>query len=300
MDSVLTLICDPLNPDLDSSIVSEAAAALNAQGGETGTPDWLSDGVACDIVFGGISLSDACAAVDLHLQGFPVDIAAQTLDGRRKKLLVADMDSTIVTSETLDELADYAGHGEDVVKITARAMNGEVGFADALRERVALLEGLEADALEKTMARVNMTSGAETLVGTMAANGAKALLVSGGFTYFTERVRDMAGFARDMGNTLEIEGGKLTGRVIEPIVNNVVKLQALQDFATDNGVGVGDVLAVGDGANDLDMLQAAGTGVAYHAKPVVSARARIRIEHADLTALLYLQGYRKSDFIVPA
>ncbi|MHA1597664.1 MAG: phosphoserine phosphatase SerB [Alphaproteobacteria bacterium] len=300
MDSVLTLVCNPLRPDLDTSIVSEAAAALNGQGADTGLADWLADGVACDLPFDGIAHGEAETVVRLHLQGFPVDVCAQSPEGRRKSLLIADMDSTIVTGETLDELADFAGHGEQVAKITAHAMNGEVGFADALKERVALLEGLDAAALEKTMDRVALTPGAAVLVATMRANGAKALLVSGGFTYFTERLRARVGFDSDMGNTLEIEDGKLTGRVIEPVIDKDVKLRALQDFASQYDVAMTDTMAVGDGANDLPMLLAAGTGVAYHAKPVVSAEARVRIEHADLSALLYIQGYRGGDFVMPA
>lgn len=297
MDSVLTLICNPLDPELDASIVSEAAQTLNGQDAETGAPDWLAEGIACDLPFTGMPLAEAEAAVGLHLQGFPVDVVAQPAQGRRKSVLVADMDSTIVTAETLDDLADLAGHGAQVARITERAMNGGIEFADALRERVALLEGLDVAALEQTMDRVELTPGAGALVGTMSKNGAATLLVSGGFKYFTERVRHMAGFDADVGNILDIEDGKLTGRVVEPIVDKDVKLQALQDFATDNGAAMTDTMTVGDGANDLPMLLAAGTGVAYHAKPVVSAGARIRIEHADLTALLYLQGYRADDFI---
>lgn len=297
MDSVLTLICNPLEPNLDASIVTEAAAALNGQGAVTGAPVWLTEGIACDLAFDEMPMDRAEAAVRLHLQGFPVDVAVQQADARRKSLLVADMDSTIVTGETLDELADFADCGGEVAKITNRAMNGEVGFADALRERVRLLAGLDADCLAKTMERVELTPGATALVRTMASNGAKTLLVSGGFKYFTERVRELAGFDADKGNTLEIEDGKLTGRVVDPIIDKNAKLQALRDFAAAGGVAMADTLAVGDGANDLPMLLTAGTGIAYHAKPVVWAGARVRIEHSDLTALLYLQGYRGSDFV---
>jgi len=301
METILTLICNPGDgghdgEQLDGGIVAEAAAALNGLGATTGAADWLSAAVACDIPFAGVTCEQAETVVRLHLQGFPVDVFAQACEGRAKRLLVADMDSTIVTTETLDDLAEFAGLGPEIAAITTRAMNGEIGFTDALRERVAMLEGLDAGYLEKTMAGIALTAGAETLVRTMARNDAPSLLVSGGFTCFADKIAERAGFAAAVANRLDIIGGRLTGTVAEPIVNNDAKLAALKDFAAKHGVAMADSMAVGDGANDLKMLQAAGLGVAYHAKPVVAERARARIEHGDLAALLYLQGYRADDF----
>jgi len=297
MNHILTLICNPCTADLDGGIVAETAAALRQQGAETGDADWLADGVACDLPFSGIDPQQAEAIASLHLQGFAVDINALENQNRRKKLLIADMDSTIVTGETLDDLAEFAGCGEKVAHITNRAMNGEIRFVDALKERIRLLEGLPVENLERTMNAVELTPGAETLVRTMKANGAKSMLVSGGFTFFTKRVRDWVGFDADRGNLLEIENDKLTGGVIEPIINKAAKLDTLNAFAANHGVTLEDTLAVGDGANDLPMLKAAGLGVAYHAKPVLIESARVGIEHGDLTALLYLQGYRAKEFI---
>lgn len=297
MDSVLTLICAPGTGELDSSIVAEAAAALNAQGGETGEPDWLAEETACDIPFRGLDPIQARTCVELGFQGFPIDIVPQSAHGRRKQVLVADMDSTMVIGETLDELAAYADCKEQVAAITVRAMRGELEFNDALRERVALLEGLAENYLAHTLADIELMPGARPLVATMKANGARTILVSGGFTYFTERIAERIGFDAHRGNTLEIVDGELTGRVIDPIVNKDTKLSVLRHVCAERGLTEEDALAVGDGANDLPMIMAAGLGVAYHAKPVVAAHARAGIEHGDLTALLYLQGYRAEEIV---
>lgn len=297
MDTVLTLICAPGSDELDSSIVAEAVAALNAQGGETDPPDWLAEGIACDIAFTGLDLTPARTCVELRLQGFPVDVATQNAENRRKKVLVADMDSTMVIGETLDELAAYADCKEQVAAITIRAMRGELDFDDALRERVALLEGLPAKRLADTLGEIELMGGATTLLATMKAHGAKAMLVSGGFTYFTERIADRIGFDVNRGNHLDIIDDVLTGKVIAPIINKDLKLRILQEFCAEHSFSEDDALAVGDGANDLPMLMAAGLGVAYHAKPMVAAHARVGIEHADLTGLLYLQGYRAAEFV---
>jgi phosphoserine phosphatase len=206
------------------------------------------------------------------------------------------MDSTMVTGETLDELAKIAGIGDYVAAITKRAMNGEIDFAGALRERVGLLKGLGVEALERTMAGVTYTGGGETLVRTMKANGARTILVSGGFRFFTSRVRAQCGFDDDVANDLEIVDGRLTGRVIEPIVDRSVKLAMLRKAAADLDIPLALTAAVGDGANDLDMIQAAGLGVAFHAKPIVAEAAGARINHSDLTALLFAQGYRLDQF----
>ncbi|MFN3859544.1 MAG: phosphoserine phosphatase SerB [Caulobacter sp.] len=232
------------------------------------------------------------------LEDLPVDLCVQPAAGRRKRLLIADMDSTIIGCECLDELADFAGVKAQVAEITERAMRGELEFEGALRERVAMLRGLGLEALEACYeARVRLNPGARTLVRTMAAGGARCLLVSGGFSFFTARVAAAAGFHEDRANTLIDDGRALTGLVGEPILGREAKLASLKGEAARLGLGADETLAVGDGANDLAMIEAAGLGVAYRAKPVVAARAHARIDHSDLTALLYFQGYRAGEFI---
>jgi phosphoserine phosphatase len=254
----------------------------------------LSQGEAVDIPCPNRPDMDRVRAA---LENMAIDALSIPNRGRRKALLVADMDSTIVTSETLDEIAAYAGLKEKVAAITMRSMNGEIDFQDALRERVALLKGLNLSALEATWAKTELTPGAKTLVATMRAHNAMTALVSGGFTYFTSRVAALCGFDEHRANTLLDDGTALTGEVGEPILDRDAKLAALQDFATARGVKLGATLAVGDGANDLSMIQAAGMGVAFHAKPLVSAASRYRIDHADLRALLFAQGYEAARFV---
>lgn len=228
-----------------------------------------------------------------------VDVCVQPVEGRRKRLLIADMDSTIINVECLDELADFAGVKAQVSAITERAMAGELAFEGALRERVAMLKGLGLDALQACYdERVQLNPGAATLVRTMAAHGARCVLVSGGFTFFTGRVATAAGFHDNRANTLIEEGGALAGLVGEPILGREAKLAALQEEVAALGVTPAAALAVGDGANDLAMIGAAGLGVAYRAKPIVAAQADARVDHADLTALLYFQGYRREEFSV--
>lgn len=231
------------------------------------------------------------------LAGRRVDFCVQPAEGRRKRLLIADMDSTIINVECLDELADFAGVKEAVSAITERAMAGELAFEGALRERVAMLKGLKLDALQRCYdERVRLNPGAETLVKTMAAHGARCVLVSGGFTFFTGRVATAAGFHANRANTLTEDGALLAGLVGEPILGREAKLTALNEEVAALGVTPAEALAVGDGANDLAMIEAAGLGVAYRAKPVVAAQADARVDHADLTALLYFQGYRREEF----
>ena len=228
----------------------------------------------------------------------PVDLCIQPWEGRRKKLLVADMDSTIIGVECLDELADFAGVKAEVSAITERAMRGEIGFEGALRERVGMLKGLPLTALEQCYAeRVRHNPGARTMIATMAAHGARCVLVSGGFTFFTSRVAKEAGFHDERANTLIDDGaGALTGAVGLPILGREAKLTALNEEAAALGVTPAQAIAIGDGANDLAMIEAAGLGVAYRAKPLVAAQADAKIDHADLTALLYFQGYRAEQF----
>ena len=254
------------------------------------------------------------AAVDIYVDGeigavrklatdalahHATDFAVQPLARRRKRLLVADMDSTIINVECLDELADFAGLKAEISAITERAMRGELEFESALRERVGMLKGLSLDALQQAYdQRVRLNPGARTLVRTMAESGARCLLVSGGFTFFTSRVAKAAGFHEDRANALIDDGAALTGKVGEPILGREAKLAALEGEAATLGVPLDQTLAIGDGANDLAMIEAAGLGVAYRAKPIVAALADAKVDHADLTALLYFQGYRASQFVV--
>ncbi len=295
MRNVLTLIADPARVELDSGIVDTARSALERIGARVAGPDWLAPRTACDLPFAAIDPQAAEAALRQELSRVPIDVVAQRIPSRRKKLLVADMDATIIMGESLDELADIAGLKAQVAAITRRSMNGEIDFATALRQRVAMLKGLPAAALERTAERITLTPGARALVQTMRAAGAYTVLVSGGFRHFTRPVGAAVGFDRDEANELEIVAGRLTGRVKEPILGRDGKLRVLREVAAERRVARAQILAVGDGANDLPMLKAAGLGVAYRAKPAVAAAAKARIEHGDLTALLYIQGYRTEE-----
>ncbi|RAU21338.1 phosphoserine phosphatase SerB [Paramagnetospirillum kuznetsovii] len=297
MDNVLTLIAGHGVEGLDSSLVFEVRGALRALGAEVGNAHWLSPERACDLTFSGLDAIKADAIASRILEGWAVDVVAQPLEGRRKRLLVADMDSTMVTGETLDELADFAGIKDRIAAITARAMNGEIGFEAALRERVGLLKGLSEDCLGKTWDRIEFTPGAHALVRTMKAHGATAVLVSGGFKFFTSKVRETCGFDKDIANELIVADGMLTGKVGDTIIGREAKLATLNAFSAELGISPHLAVAVGDGANDLDMLRAAGLGVAFHAKPVVAAEARVRIDHGDLTALIYAQGYGDDEMV---
>jgi phosphoserine phosphatase len=298
MQHVLTLVAPA--GTLFAAAVSRVRAALQQLGAAVGSPDWLAPGEAVDLPFEGLAPEQADAAGRSALDGAAVDVVAQAAEGRRKKLLLADMDSTIVTTETLDELAAFAGLKDRIAAITQRAMNGELDFPRALAERVGLLAGLPVSALERTWEGTAMMPGAAELVATMAAHGARCVLVSGGFTFFTERVAARLGFHAHQSNTLLVEGGKLTGGVAEPILDRDAKLAALKRTAAELGLPLAATLAVGDGANDLDMVRAAGLGVAFRAKPIVAAAARVRIDHSDLRALLFAQGFRLPDIAVGA
>jgi phosphoserine phosphatase len=294
MEKVLTLIAPrgALAPEHQAKV----SAALREAGAELGAMALLAAHEAADLPFAGLPLDVADRAARGALQGSPVDAIAQDAAGRRKRLLIADMDSTMVTSETLDELAGEAGLKEEISAITRRAMNGELDFEGALRERVGMLKGLALEALERTWATTELMPGAEELVATMRAHGARCALVSGGFTFFTGRVAERLGFHEHYSNTLLHDRGRLTGHVGEPILGRNAKLVTLKRLAAEEGIDLVATLAVGDGANDLDMLGAAGLGVAFKAKPVVAAAARARVDHADLRALLFAQGYRVEAF----
>lgn len=289
---VLTVI----GADLDADVAAAVRAGLDCLGAETEKPDWLAPGCACDVVFSGLAAEQAESSARNALGDMAVDVCAQPVAGRRKKLLVADMESTIIEQEMLDELGDYVGKKAEIAAVTARAMNGEIDFAGALLERVALLKGLSADVLDEVWRRATLMPGARALVATMKADGADCLLVSGGFRCFTGRVREWLGFDDDRGNDLEIVDGRLTGRPVPPILDKNSKLQSLTEAAAVRRLPLSGTMTVGDGANDLPMLLAAGLGVAFRAKPSVAAQARARVDYGDLTALLYLQGYRRSEF----
>jgi phosphoserine phosphatase len=293
--TTVTVIAPEAAP-LDAAELSRARQALEALGARTMPPDWLHQGFAADLACDGIDPDQAQEAARAALPG-PRDVIAQATEGRQKRLLIADMDSTIITSETLDEIAAFAGLKDRIAAITARSMNGEIDFATALRERVAMLKGLSVDALEKTWAATQYTEGAATLVATMRAHGAFCALVSGGFTFFTSRVRARLGFDLDQANLLHDDGTHLTGTVAEPILDRDAKLATLNKLCAERGLSLAQACTVGDGANDLAMLRAAGLGVAFRAKPVVAREARAKVEHTDLTALLHAQGFRHAQFV---
>jgi phosphoserine phosphatase len=288
---IATLLTNPAAPSLSRETVE---SLRNAWGG--GDAIWLSVGEAAEFVLGEIpaNLWDIWE----NMQSIGVDVIVQSRENRVKKMLLADMDSTMIQQECIDELADEAGVGPRVADITARAMNGELDFDGALRERVGLLKGLDANVIEQVLeTRISLMPGGKELLATMKKNGAYAALVSGGFTAFTTKVATTLGFDENRANTLIIEDNKLSGEVGTPILGRQAKVDALEQITARLGISEADVMAVGDGANDLGMLGRAGAGVALHAKPSVAAQCDIRINYGDLTALLYIQGYAKSEFV---
>jgi phosphoserine phosphatase len=296
MAFVATLIANPSNPVLVPALAEAAAGAVKASG-----LYWLADGIACDIALrDGFDPRAAEADIQAVIGAAPIDLVIQESETRRKKLLIADMDSTMIAQECIDELAAEVGLKDKVAAITARAMNGEIDFEPALRQRVALLKGLPISVVDEVIARrITLTPGGPELIATMKAKGFYTALVSGGFTVFTIRIAATLDFDENRANVLLEEDGILTGFVAEPILGKQAKVDALDEIAKKLGISPADALAVGDGANDLDMIQLAGSGVALHAKPTVAAQAGMRIDHGDLTALLYIQGYRKTDFVKP-
>ena len=288
---VVTLITTPHKRKLEAALVD---SLRNAWGGAD--VNWLAIDEAAEFTIA--QVPDNRWDVWTDLQKTSVDLVVQPLAGRCKKMLLADMDSTMIQQECIDELADEAGVGARVADITGRAMNGELDFEEALIERVGLLKGLPESIIARVIAeRITYMPGGRELVGTMKANGAYAALVSGGFTAFTAQVAATLGFDENRANSLQIADSKLTGEVGRPILGKAAKVQALEEITARLGLSAADVLAVGDGANDLGMLTLAGTGVALHAKPTVQAQCDVRINHGDLTALLYLQGYGADGFV---
>ena len=296
MALVATLVANPSNPVLTPVIAEQAADTVKASG-----LYWLADGIACDIALRDGTDADVARADILTVIGSAaIDLVVQDAETRRKKLLIADMDSTMIGQECIDELAAEVGLKEKVAAITARAMNGEIAFEPALRERVALLKGLPISVVDEVISkRITLTSGGPELIATMKSKGHYTALVSGGFTVFTGPIAKTLGFNENRANVLLEENGVLSGFVSEPILGKQAKVDALNDISDKLGISPDDALAVGDGANDLGMLQLAGSGVALHAKPTVAAQAKIQINHGDLSALLYIQGYRKTDFVTP-
>ena len=295
MSLVATLICNPANPALDSTVVDGARAVLQSPG----PAQWLFEEVAVDIPF---DAGGDIRTIENRLReargDLPIDIVVQPRAFRRKKLFLADMDSTMIGQECIDELADFAGLKAHVAGITERAMRGEIEFEPALRERVALLKGLPVGVVDEVLKkRITATPGGRELVMTMRANGGWTCLISGGFTLFTSVVAERIGFQENRANQLLTRDGQLIGEVREPILGRAAKLATLIELRESFDLDEIDTLVVGDGANDLGMIQAAGLGVAYHAKPAVAAAAAARIDHGDLTALLYAQGYRRDEFV---
>jgi phosphoserine phosphatase len=299
MTHVATLISNPDAAALDHAALRRARETLPA----AGEPRRLAERIAADIPFSPAGENDngTRAWAERLREGLadrPIDVVVQREGDRRKRLLIADMDSTMIGQECVDELADKVGLKARVAAITERAMRGDIAFAPALRERVALLQGLPVATISDVIAeRIRLTAGGRTLVATMRANGAYTCLISGGFTLFAERIAAMLGFDESRANKLVLADGRLAGKVEEPILGREAKLAALKDLTARRGLSPDATLAVGDGANDLAMLLAAGVGVAYRAKPLVAAQAHTRIDHGDLTALLYLQGYRREEFV---
>lgn len=295
MSLVATLVSSPEDPQVSERLVAAAAAAVGAVG-----VDVLDPNIAADL-----RLPAGCAREDVRnrlaevVGDARVDLAVLPMKGRRKKLLVADMDSTMIGQECIDELAAFVGLKAHVAAITERAMRGEIAFEPALRERVALLKGLPVAVIGEVLKeRIHLTPGGRQLIATMRSNGAYTALVSGGFTLFTDKIRDMIGFDEDRSNRLIEEDGKLAGKVAEPILGKAAKLERLIALRSGRGLRREETLAIGDGANDLDMINEAGLGIAFHAKPKVAAAAEVSIRFGDLTAVLYVQGYRRADFVL--
>ncbi|MEZ5895597.1 MAG: phosphoserine phosphatase SerB [Parvularculaceae bacterium] len=295
--TAVTLVCNPAAPALDDDIADDVGGVLLEYAGEVERRS-LADGVAEDfLISDAIDRTEAFAAIRDVLGEAPVDIVLQPAAQRKKRLIIADMDSTIIQQECIDELADFAGLKAEISAITERAMRGELDFEEALDERVGKLKGLPQSVLDEAFrTRITLTPGARTLVQTMRAHGAVAVLVSGGFTFFAGRVAALAGFDHFHANELLIDNGALTGLVARPIIGRTAKEQSLIDYAAKQSIDLADTLAVGDGANDLAMIGRAGLGVAFRAKPKVAQAADASITHGDLTALLYLQGYADADF----
>ena len=266
----------------------------------TGETDWLAEREACDLFTDSLlSAVDIAEQARDALSGTAIDTVCTSIEGRRRKLLISDMDSTVIDQECIDELGDAIGAGSQIREITAAVVNGDISFSDALRKRLALMIGMERRLLKSVYEeRISLKAGAQTLVQTMRHHGAFCILVSGGFSFFTRRIAERIGFHDHQGNKLAFEDGKLTGEVLEPILGRSAKLNTLRSLCDEKGLEPSDVLALGDGANDIKMIKAAGLGVAFHGSDSLRKQANACIDHGDLTALLYIQGFRKSEFVL--
>lgn len=288
--SIICLTTHPFSPDLSENLVNQILSEI---GGEL---NWLHRAIACEII--APKSTDALTIARQMLQGHAADANLVPQENRRKKLLIADMDATMIEQECIDEMADALGIKDQISAITQKAMRGEIDFEAALDERVALLQGLQKKAIEEVRReRITFASGGRVLVQTMKEYGAKTALVSGGFTFFAYFVAKRIGFDEATANILEFDGDVLTGTVQKPIVDSGTKVSRLNALVDELGIDLSDTLAVGDGANDLPMIQRSGMGVALHAKPVVAEQAPFRLDHSDLSGLLYLQGYREEDLV---
>ena len=294
MNLVITLIASPERQNLSQSLITDVSRILNPT-----YTNWLAPGKACDLFLASNTIQErAEAELAQILSEAEIDHAIQTNNNRRKKALIADMDSTMIHQECIDELALEAGAGDEVAEITTRAMNGEIDFIDAMKMRVAVLEKLNISAINRVLEnRITFVPGGRELVQTMKAKGSYTALVSGGFTAFTTQVAKILGFDEHRANILETNNDMLTGRLIEPVLGGEAKVKALYEIGEKLTLSPGDFITVGDGANDIPMLKLAGTGVAFHAKPKVRAVTKIHIDHGDLTSLLYLQGYKENEFV---
>lgn len=299
MTLVATLLVPLHGPPLTAETVEQAARALEAAGAQVGKRGWLCRERACDLHFDSIEPNAARAALSEVVASQPIDLCVQPSETRRKRLLVADMESTIIGQEMLEEMAEAFDLRERMAEITAQSMRGEIDFAGSLRERAAMLKGLPTAVMEEVAQRMTFNPGARTLVATMREAGAVTALVTGGFTLFADMVAKAAGFHLQRANHLTEEEGKLVGEVAEPILGPDAKQEALLEFAAEQKIDLSETCAVGDGANDVPMVRAAGLGVAYRGKPPLREVADAHIDHGDLTALLYFQGYRADEFVTP-
>ncbi|PIR39808.1 MAG: phosphoserine phosphatase SerB [Alphaproteobacteria bacterium CG11_big_fil_rev_8_21_14_0_20_39_49] len=297
MQNVVTLITNYPKQKLDEAIINKVFISLEKKGGKIINLSWLAENEACDIFFDELDVNNARNILADKLEGIEVDYIVVENNNRRKKMLISDMDSTIIQQECIDEVADKLGMKDKIAAITLRTMNGEIDFSDSLRRRVLLLKDLDESKLQEVYENhITAMPGAKELLATMKANGSYCLLVSGGFTFFTDKIQNLLGFDDNRANVLEIKNGKLTGKVIEPVLDASSKLDALNETVNKLNIKNDDVIAVGDGANDLPMLQNAGLGIATHAKPHVQQQVRHNIIYTDLKALLYIQGYKKDEF----
>ena len=293
---VLTLIGNMASMPLESVHVERVYRRLAT----TGETDWLAEREACDLFIDSpLSAVEVAEQARDALSGTAIDTVCTSIEGRRRKLLISDMDSTVIDQECIDELGDAIGVGSQIREITAAVVNGDISFSDALRKRLALMIGMDRRLLKSVYEeRISLKAGARTLVQTMRHHGAFCILVSGGFSYFTRRIAERIGFHDHQGNELAFADGKLTGQVLEPILGRSAKLNTLRSLCDEKGLEPSDVLAVGDGANDIEMIKAACLGVAFHGSDSLRKQANACIDHGDLTALLYIQGFRKSEFVL--